>query len=90
MRSAAVRSAVMRFASVATAGRATVRVRVGRSRARAVVYNIEVAEAHCYYAGGVLVSNCEALEYALMGSGEGRAALRPARSQGEFHNTALG
>jgi len=32
----------------------------------------------------------EACEYAMMGSGEGRAALRPARSQGEFHNTALG
>jgi len=33
---------------------------------------------------------CEALEYVLLGMGEGRAALRPARSSGEFHGTALG
>jgi hypothetical protein len=30
------------------------------------VYNIEVETAHCYYANGVLVSNCEAGQYADM------------------------
>lgn len=28
-----------------------------------IVYNIEVEEAHCYYANGILVSNCEAGQY---------------------------
>lgn len=31
----------------------------------ATVYNIEVAEAHCYYANGVLVSNCDYTIYGL-------------------------
>ena len=33
--------------------------------------------AHCYYAGGVLVSNCEAGQYLALGLGEGIAALAP-------------
>ncbi len=35
------------------------------------VYNITVAEAHCYYANGILVSNCEAGGYLMIGAGEG-------------------
>lgn len=34
-----------------------------------------MAEAHCYYAGGVLVSNCEAGQYLMLGNGEGEAIL---------------
>ena len=33
------------------------------------VYNIEVEDAHCYYANGHLVSNCEALQYVMIESG---------------------
>lgn len=29
------------------------------------VYNITVEDAHCYYADGILVSNCDALIYLL-------------------------
>jgi len=32
------------------------------------VYNIEVEEAHCYYVEGILVSNCDALQYAALGT----------------------
>jgi hypothetical protein len=32
-------------------------------RAPARVYNITVDDAHCYYANGMLVSNCDALQY---------------------------
>jgi hypothetical protein len=39
------------------------------------VYNITVAEAHCYFAEGLLVSNCDALQYLLLGAGEGRAMV---------------
>lgn len=35
----------------------------GRLRSRQRVYNIEVEQAHCYYANGLLVSNCEANQY---------------------------
>lgn len=34
------------------------------------VYSIEVDDAHCYYANGLLVSNCDALQYLLLGGGE--------------------
>jgi hypothetical protein len=56
------RGSVARVVRVVPAGRGT-------------VYNLEVADAHCYYAGGVLVSNCEAGQYALMGAGEGHAIV---------------
>ena len=39
------------------------------------VFNVTVTEAHCYYAGGVLVSNCDALQYLAIGEGEDRTAL---------------
>ncbi|KKK78966.1 hypothetical protein LCGC14_2838270, partial [marine sediment metagenome] len=46
------------------------------------VYNITVVDAHCYYANGYLVSNCEALEYGLMGEGEGKALIhRPIKEK---------
>lgn len=45
-----------------------------------VVYSIEVDDAHCYYANGVLVSNCEAGEYGLQQSGEGVQAVTPDHS----------
>ncbi len=37
------------------------------------VFNITVDKAHCYYANGVLVSNCDALQYMMLGAGEGDA-----------------
>jgi hypothetical protein len=42
------------------------------------VFNLTVEGEHCYYADGYLVSNCEGLEYALLGLGEGQAATRAA------------
>ena len=42
---------------------------------RNVVYNIEVADVHCFFAEGVLVSNCEAGQYAMVGGGEGYAVV---------------
>jgi hypothetical protein len=43
------------------------------------VYNITVDEAHCYFANGALVSNCDALQYLCLGLGEGRrmVGLKP-------------
>lgn len=37
----------------------------------ATVFNIEVEDAHAYYAAGLLVSNCEAGQYLVLGAGEG-------------------
>lgn len=65
-RSARVLSAAARFAAVNTGARAPVRVAAASGLRQEVVYNIEVADAHAYYAEGVLVSNCESLEYAMM------------------------
>ncbi len=42
----------------------------------AVVYNLTVDEVHCYYAGGILVSNCEAGQYLMLGAGEANTVLR--------------
>jgi hypothetical protein len=44
--------------------------------------------AHCYYAGGVLVSNCEAGQYLMLGSGEGRSLVRP-KSRGDRQRFAI-
>lgn len=33
--------------------------------AKQPVFNITVADAHCYYANGVLVHNCDALSWAI-------------------------
>lgn len=44
-----------------------------RPGAEETVYNITVEEAHCYFAEGVLVSNCDALGYFNMGTGEFKA-----------------
>ena len=60
-------------ASVATACGKAVRVLAKRSCGRALVHNVEIADAHSYYAGGLLVSNCEAGENMLLGGGEGKA-----------------
>ena len=40
-----------------------VRIIAREWRPPACVYNITVEEAHCYYANGVLVSNCDCLQY---------------------------
>lgn len=37
-----------------------------KSAGRAPVYNITVDTAHEYFAGGVLVSNCDAIRYLIM------------------------
>lgn len=42
----------------------------------APVYMLGVDDTHCYYANGILVSNCEALEYALLGGGENARVIR--------------
>lgn len=61
------------FRSIGTIFGRRVRVIAKGNLDRALVYNISVAEAHCYYACGILVSNCEALENLLLGGGEGAA-----------------
>jgi hypothetical protein len=66
--------AAARFLAVTHSARqrntAAQRISSGISGARrmATVHTLEVADAHCYYADGMLVSNCEALHYALYGS----------------------
>jgi hypothetical protein len=52
------------------------------------VFNLQVDVAHCYYAGGVLVSNCEAGQYLMLGSGEGRSLVRP-KSRGDRQRFAI-
>lgn len=40
------------------------------------VYDLTVDEAHCFYAQGILVHNCaDALQYMLVGAGEGRTMV---------------
>lgn len=73
--------ALRRFGATSTESRRPVRVLAREKLSRGLVYNIEVDDAHCYYAQGVLVSNCEAEEYRLQGAGEGKAALRPSEPQ---------
>jgi len=67
------------IASAATASRKSGRVpgHAAESLRVETVYTLSVDEAACYYANGYLVSNCEALEYAMLGLGEGQSALRP-------------
>ncbi len=69
------------FARIATSRARPVRLLARERSSPGIVHNLEVSEAHCYYAGGLLVSNCESAHYALLGAGEGRAALRPAEPQ---------
>ena len=45
----------------------------------ASVYNITVDEAHCYFAEGVLVSNCDAAQYCALGMGEGKRVIENPR-----------
>lgn len=65
------RSAARRSGSIVTASRGpaldAARVVSSRRRSgRAEVFNLTVAEAHEYFANGVLVSNCDALRYGVM------------------------
>lgn len=49
-----------------TAGSAPVRVlRITERAERGPVYNLTVADAHEYYAAGVLVHNCDAARYVI-------------------------
>lgn len=48
-----------------------------------LVYDIEVEEAHVFYAGGVLVHNCDAGQYMVLGGGEGKEMLGLRRHGGE-------
>lgn len=76
---------------IATARRRRVRASAVATRRRERVYNITVAHAHCYYAGGILVSNCEAAMYACLGGGEGQTALRSrVVSRRELPEVAIG
>lgn len=60
--------------SVVTKKPASVVARVVESRQR--VYDLTVDDAHCFYANNLLVSNChDALQYALLGAGEGRVLM---------------
>lgn len=62
-------------ASTNTPEKITVRAVAPLSRG-AQVYNLTVDEEHVYYVEGVLVSNCDAAQYLMVGEGEGRALLR--------------
>ena len=53
------------------------------SRAQSV-YNIEVEDARCYYANGVLVSNCEAGQYADMFFERGFESVDRAKQRKEY------
>jgi len=48
-----------------------VRVEPLRLYGSLTVYDLEVENEHVFYAGGVLVSNCDAFQYLLLGMGEG-------------------
>lgn len=74
LRSAAHQAWMTRIAPVAFAaafsaltgilGRGRVRMRaLGSSSQRQRVFNVEVEGAHCYFANGILVSNCESGQY---------------------------
>jgi hypothetical protein len=54
------------------------------------VYNIEVEDAHCYYANGVLVSNCEAGQYTDMYFERGFDAPDRAQQRKEYLQQARG
>lgn len=56
--------------------------RTNQSRAR--VFNIEVEGAHAYYAGGLLVSNCEAGQYMVLGAGEGTTILQSTSARSDM------
>jgi hypothetical protein len=47
----------------------------GYARRKAEVFNITVEDAHCYYANGYLVSNCDALAYLVDGVGGTRELI---------------
>lgn len=49
-------------------GAAPMYVAAKQEAGSAVVYNLTIDDAHTYYAGGVLVSNCDALQYASLGA----------------------
>jgi hypothetical protein len=63
------------FELIATRLKKPVRVIALGERYQGRVYNVEVQEAHSYYANNALVSNCEAGQYLMMGAGEGRAII---------------
>jgi hypothetical protein len=74
-RLASVASVASRFASIVTRRKPVAPSIAPESVQR--VYDITVADAHVFYANDFLVSNCaEALQYLLLGGGEGRALLR--------------
>jgi hypothetical protein len=71
--------AAQNFKPINTAGPKPVRIIAREWLQPDCVYNITVNEAHCYFANGALVSNCDALQYLCLGLGEGRrmVGLRP-------------
>ena len=58
----------LRFALTNTLGRRRAHVVALERLPPAVVYNIEVEDAHCYFAERILVSNCEATQYLALGA----------------------
>ncbi len=77
----AARAAARAFWLTATAVSGSVRVVAASPLESAVVFNIEVEDAHSYFAEGIAAKNCEALEYALVGEGEAQQAIQPASSR---------
>jgi hypothetical protein len=77
-RAASASSAVSRSAATNTSvtSLAPRVVRVKSLPESALVYNLTVDEVHCYYAGGVLVSNCDAAQYLMLGAGEGAQLIK--------------
>ena len=51
-------------------------VRVLEGVGRQSVYNLEIEEANCYYVNGILVHNCDAVQYISLYA-KGGAAKRP-------------
>lgn len=69
------------FARIATRLAPPVRVLAKGNSFQDRVFNIEVEDAHCYFANGSLVSNCEAGQYLVMGGGEGKAVTTKSTPQ---------
>jgi hypothetical protein len=74
-KTASASSAGPPFAQTDTLGRPTVRIIARGLSRRESVYNITVEDVHCYYAEGALVSNCDALQYLVLGLGDGRRMI---------------
>ena len=67
--------AVVCFALIGIRRSRAAKIIAKREAGEAEVFCIEIEDAHCYYANGVLVSNCDAHQYMCLAMGEGHALV---------------